>query len=127
MVLITRIGIIGSRSRDSDDDLKKTIKAFSDLIQKYHAEEGEIMIISGGAKKGGDRFAEVIAEQFASHKTIYYPQYRLYGKIAPLVRNTQIAKFSDALIACWDNKSTGTDNAIKAFKTFHPLADLIII
>lgn len=124
---MTKIGIVGSRTRNTDDDLKKTIKGFSDLIRKYNFEEGEIMIISGGAKKGGDRFAEIIAEQFACHKTIYYPQYRLYGKTAPLVRNSQIAKFSDFLVACWDNKSAGTANTINAFKMFHPEIQPIIV
>jgi hypothetical protein len=41
---------------------------------------------------------------------------RLYWKLAGHVRNEEMAKYADALIAFWDGKSTGTKNMIEQAK-----------
>ena len=53
---VKKIIIIGSRRRDSQEDLKLVWEQF-----RLHYEDGDV-IISGGCPKGGDRFAEVIAK-----------------------------------------------------------------
>ena len=50
-----KIIIIGSRSRDSEEDFQLVYDEF----KKWY-KDGDI-IISGGCPKGGDRFAEIIA------------------------------------------------------------------
>jgi len=40
--------------------------------------------------------------------TIYKPQYALYGRRAPLVRNEEMVQRADYAIAIWDGKSRGT-------------------
>lgn len=50
-----RIGIIGSRRRNTFEDFKLTYEAF---LKVYRP--GDI-IVSGGCKEGGDRFAEIIS------------------------------------------------------------------
>jgi hypothetical protein len=52
-----KIGIVGSRRRDTEQDYKIVLNKFEELYR-----EGDI-IISGGCPKGGDRFAEKIAEK----------------------------------------------------------------
>ena len=52
-----KIIIIGTRKRDTDEDFQVVWESF----RKYY-EDGDI-IVSGGCKLGGDRFAEVIASR----------------------------------------------------------------
>jgi hypothetical protein len=52
-----KIIIVGSRLRDTEGDFKTVFEAF-----KRFYNEGDI-IISGGCPKGGDRFAEIIAQR----------------------------------------------------------------
>ena len=49
--------MIGTRTRDTEKDFQLVYDEF----KKYY-EEGDV-IISGGCRKGGDRFAEVIARR----------------------------------------------------------------
>ncbi|MGD1834747.1 MAG: hypothetical protein ACPKQO_03405 [Nitrososphaeraceae archaeon] len=121
-----KIGIVGSRKRDSNEDLNKVINTFYNLIFDL---DDEIHIISGGASKGADRFAELLAERDDHHITIYRPQYNKYpGKIAPLRRNDYIAKDSDILIACVaKDRKGGTEDTIKKFKKYHPNRRLILV
>ena len=39
---------------------------------------------------------------------IYKPNYKVYGKRAPLVRDEEMVEFADIVIAFWDGKSKGT-------------------
>ena len=38
----------------------------------------------------------------------FLPEYKKYGKAAPLKRNLQIIEYSDEIFAFWDGKSWGT-------------------
>ena len=105
------IGIVGSRSRDTKEDYKKCLKAFMKIY-----EEGDI-IISGGCPKGGDRFAEKIANSNDIEMTIFPALWDVYGKGAGFIRNSLIAKCSDELIAVVaDNRKGGTEDTIKKFE-----------
>ena len=75
-------------------------------------------IVSGGAK-GIDRCAEKYAKAHKIKFTVFYPDYKMYGKIAPLKRNDQIAAYADAVIAFWDGKSTGTIYTLRAFRALN--------
>jgi len=87
------IGIIGSRKRDSEHDFLSCVKTFFEVYQEGDA------IVSGGCPKGGDNFAEIIAEAFKIPIVIFPADWDLHGKAAGFIRNTQIAEFSDVLIA----------------------------
>lgn len=102
-----RIGIIGSRRRDSEADYRKFVKVFDKIYKP-----GDVLV-SGGCPKGGDRFAERIAKERGLSITIHFPDWSL-GKFAGLTRNTTIAKDSDILIAVVANDRTGgTEDTIK--------------
>lgn len=66
------IGIIGSRRRDDFDDFQKTLDAFEKVVDSFPERE-KVVIVSGGCPKGGDRFAEIIAEQLGYDILIHYP------------------------------------------------------
>jgi hypothetical protein len=107
------IGIIGSRKRDSDHDLKCCEKQFLKIY-----EDGDI-IVSGGCPQGGDRFAEVLAKKYCKEDPIIFPAKwkvnGVYDRGAGLKRNALIADKSDVLIAIVTkdlSKSSGTMSTV---------------
>ena len=68
-------------------------------------------IVSGGAK-GIDKCAEKYAESKGLKLTVFLPDYKRYGRGAPIVRNKQIVDRSDRVIAFWDGASRGTKSVI---------------
>lgn len=71
-------------------------------------------VVSGGAR-GIDRCAEEYARQKGLRLTVFLPDYRRFGRGAPLKRNEQIADYADAALAFWDGRSAGTLYTIRAF------------
>lgn len=69
-------------------------------------------IISGGAN-GVDALGEKFAREFEFPYEIYQAQWDKYGRRAGFIRNEEMAKVSDALIAIWDGCSFGTEHMIK--------------
>lgn len=102
------IGIIGSRTRVSAEDLKLVKDAFNQIY-----EEGD-RIISGGCPTGGDHFAEMIAKDRGLTIIIHYPNWKKYGRGAGFQRNTLIAQGCDILIALTNrDKKGGAEDTIE--------------
>jgi hypothetical protein len=119
-----KIGIIGSRKRNTEEDLKNTTDAFHKLRKEYP----DATIVSGGNTRGGDHFAEIIACLEKIPIKIFYADWEQYGRAAGFVRNTDIAKESDILIACiHESRTGGTEDTIKKFKIFHPEGKIILV
>ena len=117
-----RIGIIGTRRRNSGEAFKKIKEIFFEVY-----EEGDY-VISGGCPKGGDRCAEQIAKENGIPITIYFPDWKKYGRGAGLVRNGDIATNSDVLIACVaKDRKGGTEDTIKKFLMKNPDGDVRIV
>jgi predicted Rossmann fold nucleotide-binding protein DprA/Smf involved in DNA uptake len=119
------IGIIGSRRRDSVSDYKETLKIFNATY-----EDGD-KIVSGHCAKGGDKFAEIIADKLGLTESnggliLHRPD---KSKLDPekmkknpkwayaeinFARNTDIAEGSDVIIAVVaDDRKGGTEDTIK--------------
>lgn len=126
-----KVGIIGTRKRDSTDDYNEILFEFLEVASKFVDTGGDwktMTIVSGGCKQGGDRFAEKIADRYALNKIIHYPDKSkldsakmkknprwAYAEIN-YARNTLIANDSDILIASVsDNRKGGTEDTIKKF------------
>jgi len=117
------IGIVGTRKRNRDYDKTLIANAFKRVYTK-----GD-WICSGGCERGADKFAEVIAIAQGIPMLTFYPNWNAYKKGAGLARNTDIAKYSDILIACvaMDRKG-GTEDTITKFLEFKGSdANLIIL
>ena len=97
-----RIGIIGSRTFNDYELVKETM---NDYVGKTD------MVVSGGAK-GADLLGERWAKDNGVQTLIFKPEWDKYGKRAGFIRNQDIVKNSDMVIAFWDNKSPGTQNSI---------------
>ena len=70
-------------------------------------------IVSGGAV-GVDASARKFAIASGIKFTEFLPEYRLYGRRAPLIRNLQIIRSVDQVLAFWDGTSRGTKYVINA-------------
>lgn len=68
-------------------------------------------IVSGGAR-GIDSNARDYALKNKIPLTEFLPDYRRFGRGAPLKRNLQIIEYADIVIAFWDGKSHGTKYVI---------------
>ena len=73
----------------------------------YYIKENVDEIVSGGAS-GIDSIAAKYAETYNIKFTEILPDYKRYGRGAPIVRNKQIADYADEVVAIWDGKSRGT-------------------
>lgn len=97
----------------------KLLIAGSRSIQTYdikqHISENVNLIICGGAT-GVDALAERTADEMMISKLVLRPEYKKYGKAAPLVRNKQMVELADEIIVVWDGKSHGTEYTIKYAK-----------
>lgn len=83
-------------------------------------------IVSGGAR-GIDSLAGEIAEELGLSLKVFYPNYKRYGKTAPLKRNTEIVEYADYILAFWDYQSTGTRNAILQALKIHKRVKIITL
>ena len=81
-------------------------------------------IISGGAC-GVDALAEKYADSHKISKHIIRPQYSLYGKAAPIVRNKKMVEIADEVLVIWDGKSKGSLATVKYAKEMKKNVNLI--
>lgn len=89
-----RVAVIGSRGL--------TVRE----LERY-LPENTTEIVSGGAR-GVDASAARYAREHGIPLKEFLPDYELYGKRAPLMRNLEIIDYADMLLAFWDGRSKGT-------------------
>lgn len=119
---MVNIGIIGSRSRDSENDLIKVEQIFCKLVAEIFGKGvnelyEEVCIISGGADEGADRFAPILSKKYSFPITIYPPNMALSYNKCFFFRNAIIAQKCDYLIACIDKESS-TAGALSTLNRF---------
>lgn len=66
-------------------------------------------VIYGGAN-GIDQAGYEYAMFFKKKVTSFFPDWATHGKAAGPIRNKEMAKYGDVLLAVWDGKSRGTKN-----------------
>lgn len=69
-------------------------------------------VISGGAR-GVDSYAAAYARRAGVELVEFKPDYKRYGRVAPLKRNEQIIAACDCVLAFWDGVSRGTAYTIR--------------
>ena len=107
-----KIAIIGSRDITVNN------------IGNYVSDNDEI--VSGGAV-GVDRCAAEYAKKNGLKLTEFLPQYALYGRAAPIIRNKRIVDYADKIIAFWNGSSKGTLSVIKYAEKAGKKCTVIII
>jgi len=81
-------------------------------ISRYIRPSSVGAVISGGAI-GVDSIAKEWAKQNNIEYIEYNPNYKTFGKKAPLIRDEQMVNACDIVFAFWDLKSKGTDYTLK--------------
>ena len=103
-----KLAIIGSR-KCTEIDITSHLPFVPDVI------------ISGGAI-GVDTYAKEFADQNGINYEEHLPDYPKYGRSAPILRNMEIVRSCDFLLAFWNGESKGTkftlDYAKKLGKPF---------
>lgn len=101
--------VIIAGGRDFND--YQMMKDYLDHILS-NKKSDEIFVISGGA-----RGADLLGERYALERGYSIQQFpaewEVYGRGAGYIRNTQMAREADALVAFWDGESHGTEHMIK--------------
>lgn len=97
-----KLGIIGSRSFSDYELLCKEVSKFEDIE----------LIISGGAS-GADLLGERYAREHKIPTKIFYPNWNKFGNRAGYLRNSDIVRNSNHIIAFHDGVSRGTMDSIR--------------
>jgi hypothetical protein len=72
--------------------------------------------VVSGCAKGVDQLGEELARDSDIPVAQFPANWNKYGRSAGPIRNREMAKYAEALIAIWDGKSRGTANMIKVAK-----------
>ena len=97
-----KVAVIGSRNL--------TVENLGQYLPEKTTE-----IVSGGAR-GIDTCAREYASGNGLKLTEFLPDYKRYGRGAPLKRNLQIIDYADEVLAFWDGQSRGTKYVIEQYK-----------
>lgn len=105
-----KLAVVGSRGFNDYELLKSKLDAI-------HSRKPITCIVSGGAR-GADKLSEKWADENNIQKLIFIPEWKKYGKRAGFLRNEDIIKNSDAVVAFWDGESKGTQHSINLSKKY---------
>lgn len=104
-----KVGIIGSRNFNRVDIL-------IDSLNLLRLPDNSI-IVSGGAR-GADSMGEQWAKSNSFQTLIFPANWDKYGKRAGFLRNEDIIKNSDIVVAFWDGVSNGTRHSLGLAKKY---------
>lgn len=102
------IAVVGSRGFDDYELLKYK-------LDKIHNRKPITKFVSGGAI-GADKLGEQWTKENNIETLIFYPDWKKYGKKAGFLRNEDIIKNSDVVVAFWNGSSKGTKHSIDLAK-----------
>jgi SLOG family YspA-like protein len=97
-----RVIIAGSRSITDFEVVKAAIKKAGFFIDT---------VVSGGAV-GVDKLGEKWALENATPIKRFLPDWETHGKAAGPIRNSEMVKYAEAAIICWDGISKGSKDTI---------------
>ncbi len=94
----------------------RTITNYDKVVEAVVTAPWEVTeVISGGAR-GVDELGEWYAEQHQLPLRIKPADWSRFGRSAGPIRNQEMAKIGEALIAVWDGESRGTAHMIETMK-----------
>jgi hypothetical protein len=106
----------------------RTFNDYNLLYQKCDkalSMQKEVEIVSGTAN-GADKLGEKYANEKGFKIKQFPANWDSHGKSAGYIRNEEMAKYADALIAFWDGKSKGTKHMIDLAKRYNLKVKVII-
>jgi len=97
---------------------------FEEEFSKLNLKPTEI--ISGGAR-GADCCGEIYASHNKIPLRVFEADWALFGKAAGPIRNENMAKIADCLVAFWDGQSRGTLDMINKMEKKHKPVHIILV
>lgn len=107
-----RVIIAGGRDFADYELLSKTMDEYLPEITD------DISIVCGQAC-GADTLGEQYAKEHGYNVQYFPVEWKQYCKAAGYIRNTEMAKNADALVAFWDGASLGTKHMIATAERLH--------
>jgi hypothetical protein len=104
-----KIAIIGSRTFNDYELLKKTLEPY----------KSKITTVVSGAAKGADSLGEKWALKNNIQTFIFPADWEKFGKRAGYIRNEDIIINCDCCIAFWDGLSKGTSHSISLCEKYN--------
>ncbi len=90
----------------------RDIKLYSIVEKAIQQSVFEITTVISGTANGVDKLGEEYAKKYNLPVLKFPANWDKYGKSAGYIRNDEMARNAEALIAIWDDKSKGTANMI---------------
>ena len=81
-------------------------------MKQLQEKKGPITLIVSGGAKGADSLGEQYAAENNIPTEIYLPDWDKHGRAAGFIRNTDIIKACDVVMAFWDGESRGTRDSM---------------
>lgn len=100
--------VIVAGSRDGFEEGQVWVALSHELVSDIP----ELEIVSGGAR-GVDTFGETWAYEANVDVKKFVADWNTHGKKAGFLRNVEMSRYADKLIAFWDGESKGTGHMIK--------------
>lgn len=112
-----KLAIIGSRDFYNYEFLKTTLEPYKD----------KITLVVSGAARGADKLGEQWANENKIQTLIFPADWDKFGKRAGFIRNEDIIKNAECVIAFWDGKSKGTKHSISLCEKYNKPVKIITI
>lgn len=107
-----RIIVAGGRDFDDYKLLRNTLNWYLASPKSVDEVVWEQVTIVSGCANGADTLGLKYAKEF-KHRIKRFPaDWDTYGKSAGPLRNAEMGKYADELVAFWDGKSRGTKDMI---------------
>lgn len=110
-----KVAVIGSRCVDDYELVKEELNKIKGITE----------IVSGGAR-GADTLAKLYADDHNIPIEVFLPDWSI-GKMAGMLRNTQIVDYCDVAVVFWDGVSKGTADSIRKLKAQGKKTKIIIV
>lgn len=117
---IKKMKVIIAGGRDFND-----FNLLCEKCDKILSRQTDIEIVSGRAK-GADQLGEKYARLRGYPIKMLPANWNLHGKQAGYIRNVEMAEYSDALIAFWNQESKGTEHMIDVARERNLLIRIIL-
>ncbi len=115
------IVIGGCRNFKNYDFFKKTLDCY------LQAEKKNPITILSGHCSGVDQMAERYAKEKGIKLMLFPAEWNKYGRAAGPIRNEEVVKLADTVIAFWDGQSKGTKNLISLAKQYNKILNIIYL
>jgi hypothetical protein len=112
-----KLAVIGSRDFNNYSLLTETLEQY----------KSKITLVVSGAARGADSLGERWALE-NNIKTLIFPaDWDKYGKRAGYIRNEDIIKNCDCVIAFWDGNSKGTSHSLSLAEKYNKPSKIVKI